>query len=157
MPPPAGDDADLTPVATVLGRLDQNRLEADDGASDSSATGWIAGLGGAAVNDGRGQFVRSGTNARLFRATFPTWTPKPHEELEKHGARLAAALGLDRAQRVLELNVATHRADDPKQAGRSTTTRWNGTEWVNDRLVPRPQRPLGVWTMPICPIRWVQV
>ncbi|KAK3902087.1 WD40 repeat-like protein [Staphylotrichum tortipilum] len=125
-------------VGSVLGPLDQNSIDATDRPVDTSPA-WTVGLGGTAVNNGRGQLVRSGTNAPLFRTTFPTAKPQSEEELDKHSARLAAALGLDRAQRVLQPGyVRTH---------------WNGIEWVNEGPVPKPQKPLGNRTLPTAPFK----
>ncbi|KAL2016020.1 hypothetical protein VTK56DRAFT_4350 [Thermocarpiscus australiensis] len=142
-------------VGSVLGPLDQNSVDNIDRQVRDSAA-WILGdaaLGGTAVNNGRGQLVRSGTNARLFRTAFPTAKQRTEEELEKHRARLAAALGLDRAQRVLEVNLARHRDSNSKKERRNPPTQWNGTEWVNDGPVPKHQKPLGNRALPIAPFK----
>ncbi len=139
-------------MGTVLGPLDQNSIDGNERQVGSS-TVWTVGLGGAAVNNGRGQLVRSGTNAQLHRATFPTAKFKTEEELEKHGARLAAALGLDRVQRVLEVNLACHREGNFKNGARNFPTQWNGTEWFNDGPLPKPRRPLGNRALPTAPFK----
>ncbi|KAK4153871.1 WD40 repeat-like protein [Chaetomidium leptoderma] len=138
-------------VGNVLGPLDQNSIDGNERQVDAS-NAWTVGLGGTAVNNGRGQLVRSGTNARLFRTTFPTAKPTSDEELEKHKARLAAALGLDRAQRVLEVNLAIHRGGDYKRPS-YVSTQWNGTEWVNEGPIPKPQKPLGNRLLPTAPFK----
>jgi hypothetical protein len=138
-------------VGNVLGPLDQNSIDGNEQQADTS-TAWTVGLGGAAVNNGRGQLVRSGTNARLFRTTFPTAKPRSEEELEKHQARLAAALGLDRSGRVLDVSLSIHHDGNSKRPG-YVPTRWNGTEWVNDGPLPKPQRPLGNRTLPTAPFK----
>ncbi|KAK4102043.1 WD40 repeat-like protein [Parathielavia hyrcaniae] len=138
-------------VGSVLGPLDQNSIDGNESQVDANFA-WTVGLGGTAVNNGRGQLVRSGTNARLFRTTFPTAKPKTDEELEKHKARLAAALGLDRAHRVLEVNAAIHHGSNRKKPG-YIHTQWNGAEWVNDGPIPKPQKPLGNRTLPTAPFK----
>lgn len=80
--------------------------------------------------------MRSGTNARLFRTSFPTNKPKAEEEMEKHEARLATALGLDRAQRVLDLNQPPYQTDKVPRDSRAVPTQWNGTEWVKEGTLP---------------------
>ncbi len=145
------DNTDSAPVGSVLGPLDQNSIDATDRPVDTSPA-WTVGLGGTAVNNGRGQLVRSGTNAPLFRTTFPTAKPQSEEELDKHSARLAAALGLDRAQRVLELSAPVHREGGCSKPG-YVRTHWTGTEWVNEGPVPKPQRPLGNRTLPTAPFK----
>jgi hypothetical protein len=56
-----------------------------------------------AVDDGRGRFILSGTNARLFPTCFPSHRSKSDEEQLRHEHRLEYALGLDRARRMLQL------------------------------------------------------
>lgn len=92
--------------------------------------------GGTAVNNGLGQLIRSGTNVRLFRTTFPTATAKPEEEIDKHEARLAVALGMDRTQRVLETNVIHHHTENARSKPRGVLTQWNGSEWVTEGTLP---------------------
>ncbi|TLS23700.1 uncharacterized protein PpBr36_06117 [Pyricularia pennisetigena] len=91
-----------------------------------------------AIDDGRGHLAQSGTTARLFTTTFSTIRPKPEEELEKHEGRLAAALEIDRALRVLDfepLNRPTasrcHTAAVKRKALQNKTY-WNGTQWINN-------------------------
>ncbi|KAL2146117.1 hypothetical protein VTI28DRAFT_5210 [Corynascus sepedonium] len=136
-------------VGNVLGPLDQNSIDGNDTQLDTS-TAWTLGLGGTAVNNGQGQLVRSGTNARLFRTTFPTAKLKSEEETEKYKTRLAAALGLDRAQRILDVNLTTHRGLNSSKPG-YVPTQWNGTEWVNDGPTPKPQKQLRNRMLPTAP------
>jgi meiosis-specific APC/C activator protein AMA1 len=128
----------LSTVGSVLGPLDQNGNSDGSPRQVSNGNVWAVGgiaPGGTAVNNGRGQFVRSGTNARLFRTSFPTAKPKAEEELEKHEARLAEALGLDRTQRILETKVLRYRSENSRIKLRNTRTKWNGTTWVNEGSV----------------------
>ncbi|KAK4236449.1 WD40-repeat-containing domain protein [Achaetomium macrosporum] len=139
-------------VGTVLSPLDQNSIEG----IETQVGGNVAlttGLGGNAVNNGRGELVRSGTNARLFRATFPTAKPKNDEQLVKYQARLAAALGLDRAQRVLDVGVTVPYDSNNCNKPGYVSTRWDGSQWVNEGPIPKPQRPLGNRTLPTAPFK----
>lgn len=105
--------------------------------------------GGSAIDNGRGQLVRTGTNARLFRTTFPSAKPKAEEELEKHGARIATALGLDRAQRVLGTNLLRCERDTSAQgtSPRERHTDFDGVMWVKESPIqsedsaPQATRP----------------
>lgn len=80
--------------------------------------------------------MRSGTNARLFRTSFPAIKPKAEEEREKHEARLATALGLDRAARVLDVNIIPHQTESKEKRSNKSHTQWNGTEWIKEGSSP---------------------
>ena len=142
----------------VLGVIDQN-TNADTyafGRQVSNGAVWAVGgvaPGGTAVNNGRGQLVRSGTNARLFRTTFPTAKPKAEEEIEKHGARVATALGLDRTRRVLGVNVGDSYELPPLEL--NARTQWNGTEWIKTGPLPITKKSLEMRTLPIAPFKSV--
>jgi hypothetical protein len=139
-------------VGTVLSPLDQNNVEGDETPVDGNMA-LSPGRGGIAVNNGRGELVRSGTNARLFRATFPTAKPKNNEQLEKYQARLAAALGFDRAQRVLDVGLpVSHHDTSPNKPGR-VPTQWDGSQWINEGPIPKTQRPLGIRALPVAPFK----
>lgn len=56
------------------------------------------------VDDGRGHLVRSGTNARIFTASFCSAVARPKEDSAKHQSRIATALGIDRARRILDFD-----------------------------------------------------
>lgn len=127
-------------VSTVLGPIDQNNRSDVAIRQVSSGNVWAVGgvvPGGTAVNNGRGQLVRSGTNAQLFRTSFPTEKPKAVDELEKLEARLAEALGLDRTRRIIETSIPRYRVENVpvKSRGKATKTRWNGTAWANEGAV----------------------
>ncbi|KAK0634749.1 WD40-repeat-containing domain protein [Bombardia bombarda] len=142
-------------VGSVLGPLDQNGNDGLDRQA-SNGTIWAVGgvaPGGTAVNNGRGQLMRSRTNARLFRTTFPNAKPKREEELEKHEARIATALGLDRAKRVLDVNVAPNQWSCSGKESREVPTQWNGTEWVKATSSPKPQKVLESRTLPVAPFK----
>ncbi|KAI0545475.1 WD40-repeat-containing domain protein [Xylaria curta] len=96
---------------------------------------------GVAVDGGRGRLLSSGTNARLYTTSFSNLRPKSEEDQEKHEDRLALALNLDRAQRVLDFNGFStfprcKRKTRPPLL--PTRTTWTGTEWANDtRSTPK--------------------
>ncbi|KAK3314889.1 WD40 repeat-like protein [Apodospora peruviana] len=141
-------------VGSVLGPLAQNVVDSFD---RQASIGTIWAVGGvapaAAVNNGRGQLVRSGTNARLFRTSFPAAKPQTEEHMEKHEARIATALGLDRTQRVLDVNVPSHQGPILRRKSREILTQWNGTEWVQDGSPFRLKKPTENRTLPIAPFK----
>ncbi|KAK3684313.1 WD40 repeat-like protein [Podospora appendiculata] len=142
-------------VGSVLGLVDQNRFDGLD-RQVSRGTVWAVGgiaPSGTAVDNGRGQLVRSGTNARLFRTSFPSAKPKAEEEMEKHEARIATALGLDRAHRVLDVNVPFHPDNQSKRKPQLVPTQWNGTEWVKDGSCPKTTKQAETRTLPLAPFK----
>ncbi|KAI1815074.1 WD40 repeat-like protein [Poronia punctata] len=93
---------------------------------------------GVAVDAGRGRLVSSGTNARLYTTSFSNVKPKSEEDQEKHEGRLALALKIDRARRVLDYDgFSTFPRCKGKVKTRpplvSSKTTWTGTEWFNDK------------------------
>ena len=110
----------------------------------SNGTVWTVGgvaPSGTAVNNGRGQLMRTGTNAPVFRTSFPATKPKVDNESAKHEDRLASALGLDRIGRLIavqkdaargqSLGTSTKRCGDAHHPTR-TKSYWNGSELVHD-------------------------
>ncbi|RWA07104.1 hypothetical protein EKO27_g7996 [Xylaria grammica] len=91
---------------------------------------------GVAVDGGRGRLVSSGTNARLYTTSFSNLKPKSEEDQEKHEGRLALALKIDRAQRVLDFDgfstFPRHKRRTTRPSLPSAKTTWTGTEWAND-------------------------
>ncbi|KAK4186054.1 WD40 repeat-like protein [Podospora australis] len=145
----------LHTTGNVLGPLDQNGILSGQRQASIGAAWSVGGVapGGTAVNNGRGQLVRSSTNARLYRTTFPSAVPKVEEELEKHGARIATALGLDRAERVLRVNAPVHQESKASKARKKTMTLWNGTEWVQDGRFVESQKTPASRSLPIAPFK----
>ncbi|KAL8346536.1 hypothetical protein RB598_000438 [Gaeumannomyces tritici] len=95
-----------------------------------------------AVGDGRGNFALRGTNTRFFSCDFLGPDLKPDEEAEQHQGRLAAALEIDRALRILDFDFtgSPHKASR-KKAPRwdrmsPRKTFWNGAQWINDAKPP---------------------
>src|SRR4051812_3130715 len=106
-------------VGTVLSPIDQNNRSEVINSIRQVSNGNVWGVGGVApggtaVDNGHGQFLRSGTNARLFRTSFPTARPKAQDELEKLEARLAEALGLDRTRRIIETSIPRYRGENSR-------------------------------------------
>ena len=111
----------------------------------SHGTVWTVGgvaPSGTAVNNGRGQLMRTGTNAPVFRTSFPATKPKVDNESAKHEDRLASALGLDRIGRLIavqkeaargqSLGIATKRRGDAHHHPIRAKSYWNGSELVHD-------------------------
>lgn len=121
-------------VGSVLGPVDQNTGEGPIRQVSQGTVWTVRGVvpSAAAVDNGRGQLIQSGTNARLFRTAFPTPKPKAEEELEKHEARIAAALGMDRTQRILGTNMTYERRENAQARAMKASTQWNGAEWVRE-------------------------
>ena len=85
-------------------------------------------------SNGRGGLLGHGTNAPLYTTSFTAARPKAREDTERHQGRLAEALELDRAQRVLEFRenapsqkhlTAKHMDIDP-----GAKTAWKCGEWI---------------------------
>ncbi|KAI7924005.1 WD domain-containing protein [Pyricularia oryzae] len=142
-----------TGARTVLGSITpassdfnvQNNRQVSQGSVwtvSGTAPDFPTGAASLAIDDGRGHLAQSGTTARLFTTTFSTIRPKPEDELEKHEGRLAAALDIDRALRVLDfesLNRPTvSRRHTAAVKGRSlqNKTYWNGSQWINNAKPP---------------------
>lgn len=99
----------------------------------------------AAVDDGRGHYLRSGTNARLVTANFSTARTRAKEDFERHQGMLADALRIDQISRVLDFRKhaasvqMTHR--EGQQSRLPLKTLWTGSQWVS------PEKPRG-WPPP---------
>jgi hypothetical protein len=91
-----------------------------------------------AVSDGRGGMRGSGTNAPIFTSDFFRKETEDHG-LERFERRLAAALEIDQASRVLNLSptIEKDKQDSFILAGsrsaRNDLTVWRHGRWVNDR------------------------
>ncbi|KAK8040024.1 hypothetical protein PG993_008435, partial [Apiospora rasikravindrae] len=121
-------------------------LERQVSAGSMWTVGGMAPAGGSAVDTGRGLLLESGTNAPLYRAPFASGRPRSSEDNERHEGRLAQALDINRAQRVLAYdNFSTFPRCKRKVSGQHfiprVTTTWTGTEWVNDTYTTREQLP----------------
>ncbi|ORY58501.1 WD40-repeat-containing domain protein [Pseudomassariella vexata] len=95
---------------------------------------------GSAVDSGRGRYIASGTNAPLYTTSFSSARPRSEEEQEKHEGRLAYALNIDRAQRILDFDgYSTFPRCKSKIRTRPNIakTTWTGTEWSNQDHTPK--------------------
>jgi hypothetical protein len=92
----------------------------------------------AAVSDGRGGHLTSGTNAPLYSGGFTDIRPKEKEQVELHERRLAGALDLDRVSRVLEFrdpSTSPQKSATIRLRGgleQETRTVWTGSEWATE-------------------------
>ncbi|KAI1164504.1 WD40-repeat-containing domain protein [Nemania serpens] len=110
---------------------------------------------GVAVDGGRGRFVSSGTNARLYTTSFSHLRPKSDEDQEKHEGRLALALDMDRVQRVLDFDGFSTFPRCKKKTRpslQSARTSWTGTQWANDTHAI-PQTPKEQRILPNAPFK----
>lgn len=105
------------------------------GGITATTTGPMAG-----VPDGRGGFLGSGTNAPMYTSQFLEGDG-PDQDLERHERRLAAALDIDQANRILGLPMdhGSFRDGSPSHGTKrkwnhdlSSRTVWRDNEWVND-------------------------
>ncbi|KAK4222055.1 WD domain-protein [Podospora fimiseda] len=146
-------------VSRVLGPVDQNIELVEDierERFEERGSVWtVGGVAPGAIDGGHGELIRSQTNAPLFRTDFTTDGLKWDEEFEKHSARIATALGIDRASRVLK-NIWID-APAPNQQSVKTLpqprTQWNGTEWVNDGPNKKSPKDKPRRQMPIAPFK----
>ncbi|KAI2626894.1 WD40 repeat-like protein [Xylaria nigripes] len=109
---------------------------------------------GVAVDGGRGRFVNSGTNARLYTTSFSSLKPTSEEEQEKHEGRLALALKMDRVQRILDFDGYSTFPRYKKKSRpslQSAKTSWSGTEWTNDISTPKTLKDES--TLPNAPFK----
>ena len=94
--------------------------------------GGLAPQPSAAVADGHGGLLTSGSNAPLFTSSFIPSQPKAKEDLEIHERRIARALDIDRTTRIHEFrdrSLTTQRAVDPE-----TKAVWRRCEWEVEGL-----------------------
>ncbi|KAI9839470.1 MAG: hypothetical protein M1819_002095 [Sarea resinae] len=103
------------------------------------------------ITDGRGGMIGSGTNAPLYISRFLEGLT-PNEDLEKHERRLAVALEIGQAERVLQFSSPENRCA-PKVSGNPSPlkeikcpmdfrTTWRDNEWVREggnRVLDAPQ------------------
>lgn len=86
------------------------------------------------VPNGRGGLIGSGTTAPLYITSFSNAVSTAEEERDNHEARLAKALELNRAQRILNCTIPASPVSSlpgkRKYAETQPRTLWSGTEWV---------------------------
>ncbi|KAK4178710.1 putative meiotic fizzy-related protein [Triangularia setosa] len=149
------DGIRYVPTPTVLRPRDQNSNHNGDRQISHGAVWGVGGLGpgSTAVNNGRGQLVTSSTNARHFQSNFPMLQPQPNEQREKYGARIAVALGLDRAEKVLRVSLP--RQIDANTINAHIPTKWNGVQWVKEQPTTSaaPGKPSKRRKLPFAPFK----
>ncbi|CAK7210345.1 hypothetical protein SCUCBS95973_000747 [Sporothrix curviconia] len=126
-----------------------------------------------AVNNGNGSMTQTGTAAPYYTSSFVNNFVYPSTDIDKHRGRIAAALDVDRASRLLQCNInkgvlklhpghtfpvpvpnaAAKHLPQPKKA----KTVWDGARWVKDgarKMVkakeddPDEYRPLRILSGP---------
>lgn len=89
----------------------------------------------AAVDNGRGGFLGSGTNAPMFNSDFFK-TESPVQSHERFQGRLAAALNIDQTSRVLSFSPDPTESRATISASNATdtvkNTVWKNGVWVNE-------------------------
>jgi hypothetical protein len=128
----------------VLGSLPDPFAPGIQGRSTSAGAVWN--VGGpttlttgpiAAVPNGRGGALGSGTNAPIYEAGFLEEMPGPKKHLDSHEARLALALDIDQASRILPISGTTtsngriHPSSNKKRAPTSPIG-WRDNAWMQD-------------------------
>lgn len=91
-----------------------------------------------AVNDGLGNLLRRGTNARLVASSSLVARPSAREDLESYQGRVAYALGIDRLRRILDFSLCLPASSMSSRFGRGpprlTKPTCGSNEW------PEPER-----------------
>jgi meiosis-specific APC/C activator protein AMA1 len=109
-----------------------------------------------AVNNGHGQLLTSGTNALFFTTDFSPYLLQEDEHWEWHEGRIAAALNLDRAERLLSFSprqtCTRAQAKKPKSIHIKKTT-WNGSRWVSPSSLPGNPKATKKRIIPHTPFR----
>lgn len=130
-----------TRARTTLGSVDHNSELESAGSLSIDGSVWSLGTippVTGAVDDGRGNLVQSGTNAPYFTSQFVYGTRQSDDE-HKHKGRLAAALDIDLASRLLSCNLG-RKAQASKWQNRASGTKrttWNGTMWAREGPISR--------------------
>jgi hypothetical protein len=90
------------------------------------------------VSTGRGGMLGSGTNAPLYTSSFLD-RADPEAELEAYEHRLALALDVDQADRVLQHSPSPSTSHGVKQLGCNSRTGhiWRDSAWSRDETSPR--------------------
>jgi hypothetical protein len=96
----------------------------------------------AAVSNGRGGMLGSGTNAPLYTSMFLSRSD-PEAELEAYERRLALAFDVDQTDRILEHStppsslVGAILSNGASPPGSQTKHVWKDNTWVKDGITPR--------------------
>lgn len=124
------------------------------GSNRQASVGAVWNIGGAAatgaqptrIPDGRGRFLRSGSNAPMYTSRFLDRNT-PDQDLEKHQGRLALALDFDQANRILAFCSPSNSGKESSPSRTSVSsgspvrtqsytansqTVWQNGVWVNN-------------------------
>ncbi|KAH0444653.1 WD domain-containing protein [Colletotrichum camelliae] len=124
------------PIPTVLSVVSQNQNQRPDDHGTIWTVGGPAPPPGTAVDDGRGHYIESGTNARLFTTNFATSRIKRREDFERNQGIVADALQINQVERLLDFehpipSLSRTLTQKSQQAQLESRTRWTGTKWHN--------------------------
>ncbi|KAJ2899344.1 hypothetical protein MKZ38_003273 [Zalerion maritima] len=111
------------------------------------SVGGIAPIGGT-VNNGHGGLVQSGTNVPLYTASYPTLKGGHNNDNQKHRERLASALDIDRANRVLgmsnkPISSLGYTASPMRRGSMGKKTYWTGHKWERSASTPTKSRKVS--------------
>jgi hypothetical protein len=134
-------------VNGVLGDVPSNRTtRAGVVPSRQASNGTVWTVGGLApsitgVDDGFGHFLRPGTNARVHMTPLCKTSVKEQDEREKYHGRVATALGIDRARRILDFNPISASSQGGGIAhllasSATLCSPWSEAEWTRFRGPP---------------------
>ena len=95
----------------------------------------------AGISDGHGGLLGSHTNAPMYLAKFIE-AETPHQELERHESRLALALDIDQASRVLSIsttspNSSSDLSPTSPQYGKRSPFTWKDNAWMRAESAAR--------------------
>ncbi|KAE9572343.1 hypothetical protein CGMCC3_g11594 [Colletotrichum fructicola] len=131
----------IYPIPTALSVIPQS----PDGHGTVWTVGGPAPPPGTAVDDGRGHYLESGTNARLFTTNFATSRVKRREDYERNQGIVADALQINQVERLLDFehpvpSLSRTLTQKSQQAQLESRTHWTGTKWVSPEknTVTRP-------------------
>jgi hypothetical protein len=90
------------------------------------------------VSTGRGGMLGSGTNAPLYTSTFLN-RADPDAELEAYERRLALAMDVDQADRILQHSPTVSRSHSTKSGAVASHMKhtWRDSAWIKDGVTPR--------------------
>ena len=86
------------------------------------------------VADGRGGLLGSGTNAPMFSSDFFR-KESANQNLERYGARLAAALNIDQASRVLQFSSSSQHEERRSQTQYPSLGSWPSRDWADGGIL----------------------
>ncbi|KAF5511047.1 hypothetical protein CGCS363_v002623 [Colletotrichum siamense] len=126
----------IYPIPTALSVISQSQNQRPDGHGTVWTVGGPAPPPGTAVDDGRGHYLESGTNARLFTTNFATSRVKRREDYERNQGIVADALQINQVERLLDFehpvpSLSRTLTQKSQQAQLDSRTHWTGTKWLH--------------------------